>query len=72
MTNLAKFFSMANYSVFFRNSQGGRWAWVRLGKIKCAVICVGLCGWLKLFLFCEELAFCLSFYCSFLFVVSVF
>jgi len=23
---------------------GGGWAWVRLGKIKCAAICVGLCG----------------------------
>jgi hypothetical protein len=46
--------------------------WVGLGKIKCAAICVGLCVGLQLFLFCEGLAFCLSFYCSFLFVVSSF
>jgi len=37
---------------------GGGWAWVRLGKIKCAAICVGLCVGLQLFLFCEGLAFC--------------
>ena len=27
---------------------------VRLGKVKCAAICVGLCAALQLFLFCEE------------------
>ena len=43
-----------------------------LGKIKCAANRVGLWGWLQLFLFCEGLAFCLSFYCSFSFVVSSF
>jgi len=32
-----------------------------LGKIKCAAICVGLWVALQLFLFCEGLAFCLSF-----------
>jgi hypothetical protein len=41
---------------------GGGWAWVRLGKIKCAANCVGLCDWLQLFLFCEALAFCQSFF----------
>jgi hypothetical protein len=46
----------------FRCNKGGGWAWVRLGKIKCAAICVGLCVGLQLFLFCEGLAFCLSFY----------
>ena len=33
---------------------------MRLGKIKCAAICVGLCVGLQLFLFCEGLANCLS------------
>jgi len=51
---------------------GGGWAWVRWGKIKCAANYVGLCGWLQLFLFCEVLAFCLSFYCLFSVVVSSF
>ena len=45
---------------------------MRLGKIKCAAICVGLCVGLQLFLFCEGLAFCLSFYCSLMLVVSSF
>jgi hypothetical protein len=45
---------------------------VRLGKIKCAAICVGLCGWLQLFLFCEGLAFCLSFSVCLSLVVSSF
>jgi hypothetical protein len=45
-------------SIFFEEFiMGGGWAWVRLGKIKCAAICVGSCGWLQLFLFCEALAF---------------
>jgi hypothetical protein len=51
---------------------GGGWAWVRLGKIKCAANCIGLCVGLQLFLFCEGLAFCLSFYCSISVVVLSF
>jgi hypothetical protein len=45
-------------SIFFEEFiLDGGWAWVRLGEIKCAAICVGLCVGLQLFLFCEALAF---------------
>jgi len=39
--------------------------WERSGKIKCAAIFVGLWVALQLFLFCEGLAFFLSFFYSF-------
>lgn len=51
---------------------GGGWSWVRWGKIKCGANCVGLCVGLQLFLFCEGLAFCLSFYFLISVVVSSF